>query len=167
MLMDQTTGSAACVADQFPDNMVDDDAMVKYEHYVLKRSGARPVCFDGALLTQATSWCEEDASWYEGAIYEADDGSFVASLTVFFKATEHPDRHHVWQCEGPEDAVAHFRNHDPDLDIPVFLDVTPEKNDLDSLEAHAELLNTWLETGRKTYRQMLKNLLPEEGQGHP
>ncbi|MGF1453882.1 MAG: hypothetical protein ACFB6R_00750 [Alphaproteobacteria bacterium] len=129
---------------------------------ILKRSGRRPLCFSGSLLAEATSWSAERAVWYEGALYEAADGGFVASLSAFHKAAERPDRHLASPFAGADEAAAWLRAYDPDGDVWVDLDGPSGDGETRDSAAEEQSLRDALADVREAFRAMITALLPRE-----
>ncbi len=143
----------------------DEPAAASIATVVLKRSGCRPMRFDGTLLTQATSWTPERPLWFEGAIYETVEGRFVVALSAFHKAPERPDRHSTWLCESAGEAAQEIRNYDPDQDV--WTGTIPDLEDPAPFdpEQQTDLLRGAIENARDAFNAMIRTLLPEEA-GH-
>jgi len=131
----------------------------------IKRSGMRPISFDGAELCMAMSYVPGASSWYEINIYRSTDSSFVLAVRLFFRAEDERDRVRAWQFESFEQVMDCLETYDAATDLRV--DHFPEDPGMSAAElaAHAFALRARAEAARNQFAGLVGEILHELEQG--
>lgn len=100
------------------------------DQFTLKRTGGRPMIFEGREVCASTSHSVGPSLWYEVNIYEKTDGSYVVEVKMFTKSESTKDQFNIYEAYSLDDVAAMLEEHDPAGDVDGSLlkfdaDVTP------------------------------------------
>ena len=128
------------------------------EHYCLRRTGARPVQFDGMLFAGMTGWNANSEMWHEINLYKRSDGIIIVDLRVFKKAPDRKDCFHVVQCDTLDEAATWLQAYDPGADIEIEIELDNPAMSLADLTVQAADLKIHLAEVDKQYRSLIGDL---------
>jgi len=152
----------------FHDAAQDPESLVEArpaQGFRIKRTGQRPLVFEGAELCMAMSFVPGTPSWYEINLYRTSAQGFVVAIRQFFKSEDERDRVRAWEFESFEAAVACLEGYDAGEDVRVerFPD---EASGAADLAASAFSLRAQVEAARDQYAGLVGEILYElEGPG--
>lgn len=101
--------------------------------HTLKRTGRRPLLFNGAVVAGACGVTPALPFWYEINVHETVVGTFLTDIRLFNKTPDEPDLFWVDEHDDLADAVAHLERYDP------AGDVTPPREMAEIAPSPAEL----------------------------
>jgi hypothetical protein len=128
-------------------------------HKALKRSGMRPLSFDGALMAEASSHTPGTRLWYEINLYRQDAGGYVAEVKLFRKEVEAKD---VYRAEAFADVAAlaqWLEAHDPANDAVVEGEIADADAPLAVAALSAVKMRQAIDEARREYRYLVGELL--------
>lgn len=130
-------------------------------YYTLKRSGKRPLKFDGRLLGMAMSFEIGTPFWFEINIYQNNTGSFVLERKMFTKKEGEKDR--FWaETYGSIDEVLDFlERHDAAHDVPVRAPFVTEGMSLADLYEQSLKARMTAEEARRQFQSLVGEMLYE------
>lgn len=129
--------------------------------YRLRRSGQRPLAFDGSELCMAMSYVAGTAFWYEVNVYRTTAGRFVVRLDMFTKSDLDRERHDAWECESFGEVLDLLEGYDAANDIRIDVEPDDPALSLADLAAHALALRARAAEARRQYGGMIGELLHE------
>ncbi len=132
-------------------------------HKLLKRSGMRPLAFDGVLIAEANSHCPGTTMWYEINIYRKDAGGFVAEVKLFLKAAEQKDAFRAQVFDDVSAMSAWLESHDPADNAVVNIESAGGDVPLVVAALGAIRMRQAMEEARREYRYLVGELLFELG----
>lgn len=132
-------------------------------HKLLKRSGMRPLAFDGVLIAEANSHCPGTTMWYEINIYRKDAGGFVAEVKLFLKAAEQKDAFRAQVFDDVSAMSAWLESHDPADNAVVNIETAGGDVPLVVAALGAIRMRQAMEEARREYRYLVGELLFELG----
>jgi hypothetical protein len=98
---------------------------------VIERHGARPLAFQGRKLFEASNRITGLSAWSEIAVYETQDGRFVAVIKHSTALQQHPYDCSAAYCDTSGAVLAAFSACDPVARLPadmLIMDVPDEAN---------------------------------------
>ncbi|MDX8348480.1 hypothetical protein SLH49_10825 [Cognatiyoonia sp. IB215446] len=98
--------------------------------FQIKRTGARPLRFQGIELAMAMSFTPNIPYWYEINIYRTNHQSFVVAIRRFHQSEDVLDTTQAWEVGSLEDAIDLLLAYDASVDVPLSFD-------FQKLNAHA------------------------------
>jgi hypothetical protein len=128
-------------------------------HKVLKRSGARPLAFDGMLIAEASSHTAGTRMWYEINLFRSDAGGYVAEVKLFLKPVEQKD---VFRAEAFADLATMtdwLEAHDPAHDAVVDRETADSQVPLVVAALGAVKMRQAVDEARREYRYLVGELL--------
>jgi len=90
---------------------------MKSMRYTLKRTGGRPMVFEGRELCASTSHSIGPSLWYEVNIYEKTDASYVVEIKMFTKSEKTKDQYSVYEAYSLDDVASVLESHDAAGDV--------------------------------------------------
>jgi hypothetical protein len=94
--------------------------------FEVRRDGFAPLCFNGRLLAEVTSYTAGTNLWYELAAFTKVDG-FIASIKVFKKSPAEKDIYRVESFLNFAELCAYIEAYEPSHDIIITDDLTDAK----------------------------------------
>lgn len=82
------------------------------DEIILKRSGKRPVAFEGELRVQGTTQTGEAKRWYTLKVYQSQH-ELVAAVEYVSTWPHEPARYDVYIADQPADLAEKLLAHDP------------------------------------------------------
>jgi hypothetical protein len=128
-------------------------------HKVLKRSGMRPLAFDGTLIAEASSHTARTRMWYEINLYRSDAGGYIAEVKLYLKPIEQKD---VFRAEAFADLAsmtAWLEAHDPAHDAVVDCETADGQVPLVVAALGAVKMRQAMDEARREYRYLVGELL--------
>lgn len=129
------------------------------QSYTLRRSGKRPLFFEGSELCMAMSYVPGTAFWYEVNIYRTTAESFVVYVRLFTKREGENDLHRVLECETFEDVMHFLETYDAAEDVRVDVLADDESAPLSELVVRAMALRARIEDARRQFRGLVGQIL--------
>ncbi|MEO1066646.1 MAG: hypothetical protein AAFW47_04630 [Pseudomonadota bacterium] len=84
---------------------------------MLKRTGQKPLQFDGALLLCETSHRPGPSMWYEVNLFGCADNTFVLQIVAFKKSDKENNMHRAWSLATIDEVLDTIESYDPSDDI--------------------------------------------------
>ncbi|MEM1345135.1 MAG: hypothetical protein AAGI34_11220 [Pseudomonadota bacterium] len=127
----------------------------------LKRTGLRPLSFEGTELCMAMSFTPQSPYWYEINIFRTTGQDFVAAVKLFFQSEHQRDVVHAWECQSFDEVLEVLEDYDAGNDIPI--EVFPDTPGLSigEMAAHAFTLHARVESARQHYAGLIGEILDE------
>jgi hypothetical protein len=126
---------------------------------LLKRCGLRPLAFQGDFLVHASSANVMTdlnvALWHEIAVYEKQDGGFVAHLIFRQSESVMSERHRAMPCATIDEVYDFFRQYQPESDVACASPGLDDTGDATGLDAQIAELEQCMSTARISYSQAL------------
>ena len=125
----------------------------------LKRTGQRPLRFNGSVVATVCGVTPALPFWYELNVHRALDGRYLTDIRLFNKAPDEPDLFWVDEHDEAAEAIAHLERYDP------AGDVTPPRHLTESSPSSAELalriarLQLHIDQMTQHYRALVGELL--------
>ena len=129
----------------------------------LKRSGLRPLAFDGVLIAEASSHTLGTRMWYEINLYRNDAGGYVAEIKLYMKPIEQKDICRVEAFADLEGLMTWLETYDPSDDAVVDLVTTDGDQPLATAALAAVRLRQMIDEARREFRFLVGELLYELG----
>jgi hypothetical protein len=133
--------------------------------FTLRKSGARPIAFNGKQLGFQSGYRVGTPLWHELNLYQTDDGRYVADIRVFQKGEAAMDQFHVAVVETLDEAIAFFEGYDPRGDIVAHFCVDDPELSPAELMVHAAKLKYEIRDTTNQYRAVLAAFLHELNNG--
>lgn len=127
--------------------------------FTLRRSGARPLAFNGRLLSRHSGERAGAAQWHELSLYETEDGRFVADIRVLGETHGNAGQFHVETFNELEDALRFFENHDARRDVVSDIPIEDAGLSPAELMVHAATLKVRVAEAQSGYRAVLSAFL--------
>lgn len=131
----------------------------------IKRSGMRPISFEGAELCMAMSYVPGAPYWYEINIYRSADAQFVLAVRLFFRSEDERDRVRAWQFENFEQVIDCLEAYDAATDLRVDRFPGDGETSAAELAAEAFALRARAEAARTQFAGLVGEILHELEQG--
>lgn len=131
----------------------------------IKRSGMRPLAFDGVELCMAMSFVPGAPYWYEINVYRTAGQSFVVAVRLFFRSENERDRVRAWEFESFDQVMDCLEAYDAAADVRVEHFADEEQMSAADLAAHGFLLRAKAEAARAQYSGLVGEILHELEQG--
>jgi hypothetical protein len=132
--------------------------------YVLRKSGSRPVSFNGRHVGQHSGYRVGTPLWHELNLYQTDDGRFVTDIRVYSKAAGSKDQFHVNVVESLEEALQLFEGYDARTDVTADFDLDGEMAPAE-LMVQAAALRYRIADAVSQYRAVLGSFLQSLNNG--
>ena len=131
----------------------------------IKRTGQRPLVFDGTELCMAMSYVPGAPSWYEINVYRSTGQKFVVAIRTFFRSEDERDRARAWEFDSFEQVMECLEGFDAAVDVRV--DRFGDEAEMSAAELAAEGfgLRARVEAARAQYRGLVGEILHELEQG--
>lgn len=85
--------------------------------FTLKRTGGRPMVFEGQEVCASTSHSIGPSLWYEVNIYQKTDGAYIVEVKMFTKSESTKDQFSVYEAYTLDDVATVLEEHDPAGDV--------------------------------------------------
>jgi hypothetical protein len=105
----------------------------------LRRTGERPLSFQGVEVCSAMSYTPGTPLWYEINVYSTSSESFVANVRMFSKSENDKDRFSVYEAGSFDEALFWLENYEPAEDIRADLPLDSRAWPQGRCRAHASL----------------------------
>jgi hypothetical protein len=138
---------------------------VQPTNYLVKRSGMRPLAFEGTELCMAMSFVPGAPYWYEINIYRTTEQRFVAAVRIFFRSEDERDGVRAWECESFGEVLDTLEAYDAAHDIRVDAFADPETMTPADLASRGFTLAAKAGGARAQYASLLGEILHELEQG--
>lgn len=93
------------------------EVAVPGRRFTLKRTGQRPLSFDGREVCTATSHAIGPCLWYEVNVYQKTDGFYVAEVKMFHKSEGQKDIFRAFEATSLDDVAMVLERYSPSDDI--------------------------------------------------
>lgn len=130
------------------------------KNYLLKRTGKRPLRFQGIPLVKVGDPRPDHNPWHEVNIYETDTGSFVVQIRVHNDSEDEPDIFRAEPFETVEDVTQYLQTYDPRADVSCHLPITDKSVSMGDLQSLATDLSDRLQRVENHYKAIIKSILP-------
>ncbi|MGL5136717.1 MAG: hypothetical protein ACRC7G_03010 [Beijerinckiaceae bacterium] len=122
---------------------------------MLRRTGERPLAFEGVEVCSAMSYAPGTPLWYEINVYRTTVDSFVANVRMFTKSENDKDRFSAYEASSFDEALFWLENYDPAEDIRA--DLPLDNNDVSVVELglKAAAMKMKLSEARRQYKDLL------------
>jgi hypothetical protein len=137
-------------ANEYP--MVDMPAL---NHVNLRRTGERPLSFQGVEICNAMSYTPGSPLWYEINVYRTVSESFVANVRMFSKSDNEKDRFSAYEASSFDEALFWLESYNPAEDIRADLPLDNTEISVVELGLKAAAIRIRLSEARRQYRDLL------------
>lgn len=127
--------------------------------FTLRRSGARPVTFNGRLVSRHSGERAGAGQWHELGLYETVEGSYVADIRVMGETHGNAGQFHVATFDELEEALRFFENHDARRDVVSDIPIDDATLSPAELMVHAATLKVRVAEAVSGYRAVLSAFL--------
>lgn len=141
-----------------PDQMVQHNAMqfsLTAPTVRIRRTGARPLIFDGIELAMAMSFTPALPYWYEINLYRTNEQHFVVAVRLFFQSATEQDQARAWECETLEQAFDKVAKYDAAQDVRFSMDPATPNLSAAELAAMAMELRARIAAARSHFASLL------------
>ncbi len=121
----------------------------------IKRTGARPLTFEGTELGMAMSYAPALPYWYEINVYRTLESSFVVAVRLFHQSEDIQDTVRAWECADLESALDALSRYDAAMDVPMNMDLDGTDMAASELAAHALELRARIASARQHYKSLV------------
>jgi hypothetical protein len=121
----------------------------------LRRTGERPLSFQGTEVCSAMSYMPGTPLWYEINVYRSAAESFVANVRMFTKSENDKDRFSAYEASSFDEAMFWLENYDPADDIRADLPLDSSEVPVIELGLKAAAVRMRLSEARRQYRDLL------------
>ncbi len=83
----------------------------------LRRTGERPLSFQGAELCNAMSYVPGTPLWYEINVYRTAGETFVANVRMYTRSENEKDRFSCYEASSFDEVLSWLESYDPADDI--------------------------------------------------
>jgi hypothetical protein len=122
---------------------------------MLRRTGERPLAFEGVEVCSAMSYSPGTPLWYEINVYRTTAESFVANVRMFTKSENDKDRFSAYEASSFDEALFWLENYDPAEDIRADLPLDSGDVPVVELGLKAAAMKMKLSEARRQYRDLL------------
>lgn len=129
--------------------------------YAIKRSGGRPLRFEGSELAMAMSYTSSIPYWYEINLYRTKDQKFVTAVRLFHQASDKQDTVRAWESASIDEAIDKMTRYDAGYDVPVELDFDGHGMPPSEMAAKAMQLQARISDMRHHYKSLVGEFLHE------
>lgn len=108
-----------------PDQMVQHNSMqftMTAPTVRIRRTGARPLVFEGIELAMAMSFTPALPYWYEINLYRTNEQHFAVAIRLFYQSASEQDHVRAWECDSLDQALDKIANYDAAQDVRFAID---------------------------------------------
>jgi len=127
--------------------------------YTLRRTGRRPVFFEGVELCMAMSYVPGAAFWYEVNIYRTTADSFVVYVRLFSKKEHDTDLHRVFEAGTFEEVISFLEDYDAAQDVRIDVLADDQTAPLSELVVRALALRARIDDARRQFSALVGQIL--------
>ncbi|MEM8537588.1 MAG: hypothetical protein AAGF56_06980 [Pseudomonadota bacterium] len=146
-----------------PQDMSDQTAVASFGaplmSYTIKRSGGRPLRFEGSELMMAMSYSAASPYWYEINLYRTKDQEFVTAVRLFYQAEDKQDTVRAWTTSSVDAAIAKLARYDAGYDVMVDHSMLDAGGPPAALASRAVMLQARLAEARQHYKSLVGEFL--------
>jgi hypothetical protein len=121
----------------------------------LRRTGERPLSFNGVEVCSAMSYMSGTPLWYEVNVYRTSSDSFVANVRMFTKSDNDKDRFSAYEASSFDEALFWLENYNPADDIRADLPLDDTEVPVIELGLKAAAVRMRLSEARRQYKDLL------------
>ncbi len=121
----------------------------------LRRTGERPLSFQGAELCNAMSYVPGTPLWYEINVYRTAGETFVANVRMYTRSEDEKDRFSCHEASSFDEVLSWLERYDPAQDIRADLPVDSADMPVIELGLKAAAVRMRLSEARRQYRDLL------------
>jgi hypothetical protein len=121
----------------------------------LRRTGERPLTFEGVEICSAMSYTSGTPLWYEINVYRTASESFVANVRMFTKSENDKDRFAAYEASSFDEALFWLESYNPAEDIRADLPLDSTEISVVELGLKAAAVRMRLSEARRQYRDLL------------
>jgi hypothetical protein len=121
----------------------------------LRRTGERPLSFEGVEICSAMSYMPGTPLWYEINVYRTTSDSFVANVRMFTKSDNDKDRFSAYEASSFDEALFWLEGYNPAEDIRADLPLDSDEISVIELGLKAAAVRMRLSEARRQYRDLL------------
>lgn len=121
----------------------------------LRRTGERPLAFEGVEVCSAMSYIPGAPLWYEINVYRTASDSFIANVRMFTRSENEKDRFSAYEASSFDEAMFWLENYDPAEDIRADLPLDNSDVSVVELGLKAAAVKMKLSEARRQYRDLL------------
>jgi hypothetical protein len=126
---------------------------------MLRRTGERPLSFQGVEVCSAMSYMPGTPLWYEINVYRTAADSYVANVRMFTKSDNDKDRFSVYEASSFDEAMYWLESYNPAEDIRADLPLDNMDVPVIELGLKAAAVRMRLAEARRQYRDLLGEIL--------
>jgi hypothetical protein len=143
-LLNQIPGTGFAVASMPQANLV-----------TLRRTGERPLSFEGVEVCSAMSYTSGTPLWYEINVYRTVAESFIANVRMFTKSDNDKDRYSAYEAGSFDEALFWLEGYNPAEDIRADLPVDSNEISIVELGLKAAAVRMRLSEAKRQYKDLL------------
>lgn len=129
------------------------------ETFTLRRTGKRPLAFDGVELCMGMSYVPGTPFWYELNIYRTSLGSFVVAVKFFTKDDGDKDTFRAFQASTFDEVMSILETYDTSQDVRIDVQADDETLSVAELTVKALGLRARLEEARRQFAGLVGQVL--------
>lgn len=127
--------------------------------FTLRRTGKRPLAFDGVELCMGMSYVPGTPFWYELNIYRTHAGSFVVAIKFFTKDEGDKDTFRAFQCATFDEVMSLLETYDTSQDVRIDVQADDDSMSVAELTVKALGLRARLEEARRQFAGLVGQVL--------
>jgi hypothetical protein len=121
----------------------------------LRRTGERPLSFEGVEVCSAMSYSAGTPLWYEINVYRTVSESFIANVRMFTKSDNDKDRYSAYEASSFDEALFWLEGYNPAEDIRADLPLDSDEISVVELGLKAAAVRMRLSEARRQYKDLL------------
>ncbi len=125
----------------------------------LKRTGRRPLLFNGQTIATLCGVTPALPFWYELNVHRTVIGSYVTDVRLFHKSPDHHDLFWVEEHDEMDGVVAYLERYDPSGDISVPREMATRAGSAAELALRTARLQMQVDAITQHYRALVGELL--------
>lgn len=127
--------------------------------FTLRRTGRRPVFFEGVELCMAMSYVPGAAFWYEINIYRTVSDGFVVYVRLFSKKEQDTDLYRVFEAGSFEEVISFLEDYDAAEDVRIDVLADDQSAPLSELVVRALALRARIDDARRQFSALVGQIL--------
>ncbi len=145
----------------FPENQAPAPATIQSSAFTLRRTGKRPIAFDGIELCMAMSYVPGTPFWYELNIYRTSVATFVVGIKFFTKDEGEKDIFRAFQAHTFDEVMSVLEGYDTSQDVRIDVQADDDTLSVAELTVKALGLRARLEEARRQFAGLVGQVLFE------
>ncbi|MGL4239970.1 MAG: hypothetical protein ACRCTI_02535 [Beijerinckiaceae bacterium] len=125
----------------------------------LRRTGERPLVFQGSEVCSAMSYMPGTPLWYEINVYRTAAEGYIANVRMFTKSDNDKDRFSAYEASSFDEAMFWLESYDPAEDIRADLPLDNTEVPVIELGLKAAAVRMRLSEAKRQYRDLLGEIL--------